>query len=157
MLVSRIASMAAQRPGRWRILAGVAIGLRLAGIAGADELQCVPDPGVRVEDASNPIAEFLDEPASLVRLAVSLHLPQGDRRVSLTSTDGLAFWLDQARALPGRSGPSIKLDDGLVRRFIYDPEVQWLLSEVPKDGITFAHEIGVRDEPQPQDYGTFGV
>jgi hypothetical protein len=121
----------------------------------ADELRFIPDAGVRVTHASNPIVKLEDGPSAEMRLTVTLRHPH--RRVTMMSQDGLAFSVDQAREVRGMQGPTLKLPDGAIRRFFYDPQAGHLLSEVSGDGVRFSSEPGVRYTPHPTDHGTFGV
>jgi hypothetical protein len=133
--------------------AGLVWGVGAEGWA-ADELQFVPDAGVRVDHASNPIAE-IDEASGQIQLMVELHLPR--RRVTMFSQDGLIFSTEQARDLRTMQGPTVKLPNGIFRRFLYDPRVAQLLSEVSTDGIQFSRESGSCYTLPAVDRGTFGV
>ncbi|MBI4357805.1 MAG: hypothetical protein HY584_00775 [Candidatus Omnitrophica bacterium] len=120
----------------------------------ADELRFISDTGVRVDHASNPIAE-IDEASGQVRLMVTLQHPH--RRVAVVSQDGFHFEVDRAIELRSMQGPVVKLSNGRFRRFLYDPRAGQLRSEFSRGGIQFSQEPGSRYTPHPMDHGTFGV
>ena len=125
----------------------------IACLATASDLDFRPDPGVRVEGASNPAAG-VDEAG-----AVSLYYEDSRRHRQLmaTSKDGLAFGEGEKPASYRYDNRTKRLPDGTYRRYQFEMREGVLKSESSRDGERFTPDEGTRYELQEGDRGWMGV
>jgi len=119
-----------------------------------DELTFVPDPGLRVDQASNAAAGVA--PDGTVYLYYQDRSRNG-RSSLATAADGLTFGAPTVPTSFPYDSRNTQLPDGTWRRYTYDPQTRLLGSLRSSDGANYTSEAGVRYAPQAQDNGTFGV
>ena len=140
---------------RWCGLALVALAVGVGPVA-ADDLRFVPDPGIRVELASNPEAGV--DLTGLVYLYYEEQAAPGagERARVALSVDGLDFQ-------PG----SVPTDRANDPRRVRMPDGSWRLYQLPReatltsshsvDGLQFTAEPGTRYAAAPEDNGELGI
>jgi len=151
------------RPGFWVLCAVMGLATLLSHGAlqattdvGSD-LLFIPDPGVRVDNASLP-APGVDA-SGVVHLYYEDNSakPGQPRQLVASSSDGLSFspgMKPQDRAYDPRR---LLLPDGTWRLYTYDPRTAEMKSSSSKDGLHFTTDPGTRYRPQPGDNGVIGV
>ncbi|MFQ5343338.1 MAG: sialidase family protein, partial [Anaerolineae bacterium] len=143
--------------GRSLLLGPTPLVLEAAAPPPASELNFVPDPGFRIEDASNPAAS-VDPETGTVYLFYEDRSTMPGRRMVATSSDGLSF--SAGRPPTEVDNPHhpfhVRLPDGAWRKYLFD-QVEGLKSESSPDGIHYTPDPGVRYTLQPGDNGTAGV
>lgn len=123
------------------------------GFEGLDAaLSFVPDPGIRMDNASNAKAGV--DGSGTVFLYYEDRVLNA-RRLS-TSADGLSFAAGQPYTTFANHPGRVRLSDGSWRRYSLSPQFQ-LSSERSDDGLTFVPEAGIRYSPAPADNGSMGV
>lgn len=141
--------------GRWRGVAMVALALGV-GSASADDLRFVPDPGVRVEQASSPEAGI--DLTGLVYLYYedqAAQGPGGPARVAL-SVDGLDFQPGAVPADRANDPRRVRMPDGAWRLYQLTREAT-LTSSYSADGLQFTEEPGIRYSSAVEDRGEMGI
>lgn len=120
------------------------------------DLDFKPDSGVRVDQASNPIAKMTKDGA--VQLMWNAHGSDGRTTpMNSVSTVGLDFTAN-ARPVAGAAvGPTIRLKDGTWRKFIMRPNTSHMTSESSQDGVKYVPEHGVRYFAHASDKGSTGI
>jgi len=122
-----------------------------------NELLFVPDPGIRVDNASLP-APGIDASGVVTLYYEDNNAKPGQpRQLVATSSDGLNFspgTRPQNRAYDPRR---LLLPDGTWRLYTYDLRMAQMKSSSSKDGLRFTDDPGIRYSPQPGDRGTMGV
>lgn len=140
---------------RWRGVAMVAVAVGV-GTAAADDLRFVPDPGVRVELASNPEAGL--DLTGVVFLYYEDQAAQGPgerARVAL-SVDGLDFQPGAVPADRANDPRRVRMPDGAWRLYQLTREAT-LTSSHSVDGLQFTEEPGLRYSAAPEDRGEMGI
>jgi hypothetical protein len=121
---------------------------------GAD-LVFIPDPGLRMDDASNPAAALLQDGRVVLFYDQRLEPP---RQLVSVSGDGLTFGAGSNPATAGFVHPfTVALPDGRFRRYLWSPGAAGFVSETSSDGLRFAADPGIRYSAQPSDKGAVGV
>ncbi|MBI3880984.1 MAG: exo-alpha-sialidase [Verrucomicrobia bacterium] len=116
------------------------------------ELRFTPDPGLRIDNASNPAAR-VDESGKVILFYEN----QASHRVQVaTAADGMKF----SEGVPptGIRHPfDTKLPDGTWRRYSWDRRTRTFTSSSSKDGSRYTPDAGVRYSPHESDRGTMGI
>ena len=122
------------------------------GHESGSELQFMPDPGVRVDNASNPAAR-VDEEGSVILF----YEDQARHRVRVaTAGDGIRFSGGVEPA--GIRHPfTARLPDGTWRRYSWDRQARVFTSSSSKDGAHYAPDAGVRYTLHESDRGSMGI
>jgi len=124
----------------------------------ASDLRFTPDPGFRVENASNPAAS-VDPQTGTVYLFYEDRTTTPGQRMVATSSDGLNF----ANARPATDADNLhfpfhlRLPDGTWRQYFFDPQAAALKSQSSAGGIHYTPDPGVRYTAHPSDNGKVGV
>ena len=134
--------------------------LKEASMSVSPDLLFTPDPGIRVEYASNPGA-IVDPTTGMIYLYYEDH-SQGEgpgAKMIQSSTDGLNFSNPvEEGTLHARLNPrAVLLPDGTWRKYIYNQNDKTLVSESSTDGTNFTRDQGARYTLTEGDNGTFGV
>lgn len=118
----------------------------------ASELRFTPDPGIRVDNASNPAAR-VDESGKVILF----YEDQGSHRVKVaTAADGMKF--SEGVAPEGIRHPfNTKLPDGTWRRYSWDRQARAFTSSSSKDGAHYTPDAGVRYTLHESDRGSMGI
>ena len=132
-------------------VAAAAVALIPASV-GAAEPPLVPDPGIRVPDATNPTAAL--DASGRVQLHYESRVG-GGQRVAY-SEDGLTFGVG-APDDPTTDVRGVRLHGNVWRRYRFDPRTLVLRSDSSRDGKTYVPDSGVRYRPAPVDRGKFGI
>ena len=116
------------------------------------ELRFTPDPGLRVDNASNPAAR-VDESGKVILFYEN----QASRRVQVaTAADGMKF--PEGVPPTGIRHPfDTKLPDGTWRRYSWDRQTRAFTSSSSKDGTRYTPDAGVRYTLHESDRGTMGI
>ncbi len=119
------------------------------------DLNFIPDPGIRVDNASLPKPGL--DASGTTYLYYNDHRVEPPREVVATSSDGLDF--SPGIAPPDRASDPrrLRLPNGVWRLYGWDPRAAEIRSASSQDGLQFAPDPGVRYMPQPDDKGTIGV
>ena len=123
------------------------------------DLQFTPDPGIRVDHASNP-GVALDRSTGTIYLYYEERVSEGPgNQMVVTSSDGLVFSNPvEADSYHARLNPRVVLlPDGTWRRYSYSPQEHGFVSESSGDGLNFTADEGVRYYLQPEDNDSAGV
>lgn len=123
--------------------------------AAAPELNFLPDPGVRVDNASLP-KPAVDE-SGRVYLFYEDHSASRARELLAVASDGLSFSPGQVPQDRANDPRRLRLPDGGWRLYLWDPRAGEMKSASSRDGFEFTPDPGVRYTPQPEDRGTIGV
>jgi hypothetical protein len=128
----------------------------------AADLAFEPDPGIRVDMASNPMPAVLPDGSVVLYYA--------DRSVSppvtmaATSSDGLSFGPGVPPQGWAHDPRRVLMPNGIWRRYLAEPEVQGdpssgmvFRSESSLDGVSFTRDEGIRYRPPAGDNGSIGV
>ena len=119
----------------------------------ASDLTFIPDPGIRVDNASNAAVGM--DPSGLIYLH---YLDRTDNKQKVASAaDGLNFSPATPPTEYAYDSRNTLLPDGTWRRYTLDPRTVQFSSLKSDDGIHFVAEPGIRYSPQPGDNGTIGV
>lgn len=143
----------AARRRRGVAMVALAVGV---GTASADDLRFVPDPGVRVEQASNPEAGV--DLTGLVSLYYEDQAAQGPgerARVAL-SVDGLDFQPGSVPTDRANDPRRVRMPDGAWRLYQLTREAT-LTSSYSVEGLQFTEEPGLRYTSAPEDRGEMGI
>lgn len=123
-------------------------------------LNFIPDPGVRVENASNPGAR-VNEDGTVSLLYQDRSTGQNSHRVATTTAD--SNWLEFGQGKQVDSPMefrAIELPDGTYRSYLFNPNQTTsvgLTSWSSQDGVNFTPDSGLRYQLQAEDKGTMGV
>ncbi len=129
-----------------------------SGAAPAPDLVFIPDPGMRVENATNPAASLNAAGVFYLFFEQRSGNEPGKQMVA-TSNDGLNF--ASPRPPTPQDNPHhpfyLQLPDGTWRKFLFDPRTSEMRSESSRDGVNYTPDPGTRYKAQPSDNGTIGV
>ena len=117
-----------------------------------------PDTGIRIHNASNPMA-CVDDASGKVYLFYEDRSTSPGKRMVAESLDGLMFsdGVDQNTVQTPCDPRNERLPDGSWRRYMYDMLESGMRSQSSTDGVLFTPDEGFRYVPQEIDNGTLGV
>jgi len=120
------------------------------------DLEFVPDPGIRVDEASLP-KPFVDEQGGFHLFYEQAVAPL--RQLYAVSADGLTFTGNrEEQTADVRYHPfRVRMQNGIWRMFRYDPQRVVITSRSSGDGVTFSDDFGVRYTPHADDRGWMGI
>jgi len=126
------------------------------------DLIFTPDPGIRVDHASNPAPALAEDGTTYLFFSDRSVSPP--RLLVAASSDGLTFGIGQEPRSWEHDPRRVLLPDGTWRRYLAEQEVfgdpgaeMVFRSESSSDGAHFTRDSGIRYRPPQEDRGAIGV
>ncbi len=134
--------------------AGCGVGSSFESAAGLD---FTPDPGLRVDNASNPHAGVGAD--GKIYLVYESRAGAGPGTTKMASSvDGIVFGAGSQTADAANDPRKVLMPDGVTWRFYeYNSAAGEMRSRSSTDGVSFTTDQGVRYVPHDSDHGTIGV
>lgn len=123
--------------------------------AGSDELVFIPDPGIRVDYASNASPAIAEDGTFWIYYTTWVGAQPSPKRA--TSGDGISFGDGESYFDRENDPRRTRLPDETYRFFQYDSAEDGLRSTTSQDGLQFFPDNGIRYTLQPEDNASFGV